>query len=470
MIVRDSFKTSGRAAHTLALMAGPAEFRASLDGEIYCPDSPGYEARCRPANAARSANAAHSEVRPRLVVVCRSVSDVVAALAYAVAAGDRIVPRGGGHCFAGRSSTDGIVLDMSGLDGVSVADVRVATIQAGVLLGPAYAALHADGLTLPAGCGPTVGITGLTLGGGIGLLGRKHGLTCDHLVGAQVVLADGSVVECDQDHEPDLFWALRGAGGGQFGVVTSLRFATVPEPVTTRVEAHWSGIEFATLVAAWQAWAPDAPDELTVNLTLESEPGRPARATLFGAATVDERSTGELLRDLTSQAAVPPAVELRAGLPYHYMKDTFAALDGLDQPDLPGRSPRMRTEFFSHALSDLTIESLLEQFTSQSVAGRRRLTFTAMGGAYNKVAADATAFAHRGERFLLEHVADRADSWVDRSWATAHPDASGHVYPNFPDPQLDDWAAAYHAANYPRLSAVKNAYDPHRFFDFPQAI
>ncbi|HWN63754.1 MAG TPA: BBE domain-containing protein, partial [Streptosporangiaceae bacterium] len=102
--------------------------------------------------------------------------------------------------------------------------------------------------------------------------------------------------------------------------------------------------------------------------------------------------------------------------------------------------------------------------------GRRQLMFTAMGGAYNRIAEDATAFAHRNERFLLEHIADAADPWIDRSWATAHADGSGRVYPNFPDPGLDDWAAAYHAGNYPRLAAVKNAYDPRRFFDFPQAI
>jgi hypothetical protein len=102
--------------------------------------------------------------------------------------------------------------------------------------------------------------------------------------------------------------------------------------------------------------------------------------------------------------------------------------------------------------------------------GRRQLAFTAMGGAYNRVAEEVTAFAHRTERFLLEHIGDAADPWVDRSWATARADGSGRVYPNFPDPALDDWAAAYHAGNYPRLTTVKNAYDPHRFFDFPQAI
>jgi FAD/FMN-containing dehydrogenase len=438
-----------------------AEFGKSLDGELFSPDSSGYETIRRPVNLA------YREVRPRLVVLCRSVSDVVGAMTYATAAGDRIVPRGGGHCFAGRSSTDGIVLDMSGLDRISVSDDGVATIGAGARLGQVYAALHAYGRTVPAGCGATVGIAGLTLGGGLGLLGRKHGLTCDRLVGAQVVLPDRSVVDCDRDHEPDLFWGLRGAGGGQFGVVTSLRFDTVPEPMTTRIEAHWSGIALKELIAAWNAWAPVAPDDVTVNLTLVAEPGEPVQATLFGASTLAEGSTRELLREFTDQAGVAPTIELRTGLPYHHLKHTFA---DLDPRDLPERALRIRSEFFSHSMTHCTLASLLTQLGDPRTMGRRQITFTAMGGAYNRVAEDATAFAHRRERFLLEHIADAADPWVDGSWATAHADGSGHVYPNFPDPALDDWAVAYHAGNYPRLAAVKNAYDPHRFFDFPQAI
>jgi FAD/FMN-containing dehydrogenase len=441
-----------------------ADLGHCLDGELFSPDSPGYEAIRRPVNLA------YSGVRPRLVVACRSVSDVVGALTYARATGDRVAPRGGGHCFAGRSSTDGIVLDMSGLDGICVAADRVATIGAGARLGPVYAALHANGRTLPAGCGPTVGITGLTLGGGIGLLGRKHGLTCDRLVGAQVVLPDGRVLDCDRDHEPDLFWGLRGAGGGQFGVVTSLRFDTVPEPMTTRIEAHWPAIALQDLVSAWQAWAPDAPDELTVNLTLVAEPGAPIQGTLFGAATLEEGSTRELLREFIDRADVAPAgvaaaTELRAGLPYHQLKSTFADPRGSAE-----RALRIRSEFFSHSMTPGTLACLLTQLGELRTRGRRQLAFTAMGGAYNRVAADAAAFAHRGERFLLEHIAEVADPWVDRSWATAHADGSGHVYPNFPDPALDDSATAYHAGNYPRLAAIKNAYDPHRFFDFPQAI
>ncbi|MBO0789136.1 MAG: FAD-binding oxidoreductase, partial [Actinobacteria bacterium] len=289
--------------------------------------------------------------------------------------------------------------------------------------------------------------------------------TCDRLVGAQVVLPDGSVVDCDRDQEPDLFWGLRGAGGGQFGVVTSLRFSTVPEPMATRIEVHWPDTVLGELVAAWQAWAPDAPDELTLNLTLVSEPGAPVRATLVGAATLEGRETRELLRQFTDRAGVSPAIELRAGLPYHRLKSILA-----DPRDVPGRAPRIRSEFFSRAMSGRTLASLLTQLAGPRAKGRRQLTFTAMGGAYNRVARDATAFAHRRERFLLEHIAGPADAWVDRSWAIAHADGSGGVYPNFPDPALDDWAAAYHAGNYPRLATIKNAYDPHRFLDFPQAI
>jgi FAD/FMN-containing dehydrogenase len=436
-----------------------AEFRDSLDGEWFTPDSSGYEAVRRPVNLA------YREARPRLVVLCRSVSDVIGAIGYATATGNRIAVRGGGHCFAGRSSTDGIVLDMSGLDRISAAADGVATIGAGARLGQVYAALHGDGRTLPAGCGPTVGIAGLTLGGGIGLLGRKHGLTCDRLVGAHVVLADGRVLDCDHDHESDLFWGLRGAGGGQFGVVTSLRFDTVPEPITTRIEARWSDTALERLVSTWQAWAPDVPDELTVNLALESEPGASVQATLFGAATLDERSTRELLQQFIDRAGVAPTIDLRPGLPYHLLKSTFA-----DPPDVPERALRIRSEFFSDAISDGTLASLLTQLGEPRASGRRQLAFTAMGGAYNRVAEDATAFAHRSQRFLLEHVAELGDPWVDRSWATAHADGSGRVYPNFPDLALDDWAAAYYAGNYPRLAAVKNAYDPHRLFDFPQAI
>ena len=433
--------------------------RAALDGDLLTPASPGYGAARRPALAR------FRELRPRAVVRCASVRDVARTIAYARDTGTHVVPRGGGHCFAGHSSTEGLVLDLSRLDAITVGPDGRASIGAGARLAVVYDVLHEHGRTVPAGCGPTVGIAGLTLGGGLGLLGRAHGLTCDALVGARVVLANGRVVGCDTDRDPELFWALRGAGGGQFGVVTSLTFATVPEPRATRFGLCWPDAAAGAVIAAWQHWAPDAPDEITANLTVAAEPGRPLRVAVFGASLRDAGATTSLLDGLVAASGTRADTRLRHGLAVRDLKRSFAggALD-------PGAHvTTSRSEFFAQPLAAAAIAALLDELTA-GPGGRRELNFTAMGGAYNRVAADATAFVHRGERFLLEHVADDGPQWIDRSWAIAHPHGSGRVYPNFPDPQLDDWAAAYHGGNLPRLAAAKQRYDPGRLFHFPQAI
>lgn len=380
-------------------------------------------------------------------VQCRSLAEVVAAIKHARQCGARLVPRGGGHCFTDRLSGADVVLDMTGLRSIRVAG-EVATIEAGAVLGEVYPALDDAGRALPAGCGPTVGITGLTLGGGIGLIGRAHGLTCDRLIGARVVLADGTVVDCDSAREPDLFWALRGAGGGHFGVVTELRFTTVPAAPVTRISARWSPPNPELLAAAWQAWAPETPDELTVNLTMGAE-----RAGLIGASLLAVEPTRELVRELSDLAGHDIPFELQGGTPLPELKRSFHA---------PVQEHHIRSEFHARSLSDRILTELLDHRPGG------QLSFTAMGGAYNRIAPDSTAFAHRNERFLLEHVG--TPGWVDTSWAIAHEDGSGRVYPNFPDPTLADGPSAYHGENLERLRAVKHLYDPDRFFDFPQAL
>src|SRR5215216_1924868 len=204
----------------------------AIDGDVVLPGSPEYESVRKPVMAR------FEQVRPVAVVRCATPADVAAALAAVGRSGLGTAIRSGGHSVAGRSSTDGVVLDVTPMRSVAVAG-DVATVGAGVRLGQLYDALAEHGLTIPAGCGPSVGIAGLTLGGGLGILGRKHGLTCDHLLRAQVVLADGRVVECDEHHDGELFWALRGAGGGHFGVVTSLVFRTLPAPATAVFHLVW---------------------------------------------------------------------------------------------------------------------------------------------------------------------------------------------------------------------------------------
>ena len=436
--------------------------RAALDGELLTSASPGYDTARRPAMAR------YRDVRPRAVVQCASIQDVVRTIGYARDTGTHVVPRGGGHCFAGRSSTEGMVLDVGRLNAITVGPGGRATVGAGARLAQVYDTLHKSGRTVPAGCGPTVGIAGLTLGGGLGLLGRKHGLTCDALAGARVVLADGRLVDCDTGREPELFWALRGAGGGQFGVVTSLVFGTVPEPCATRFELCWPDAAAAGVIAAWPDWAPDAPDDVTADLTVVAEPGRPMRVTVFGASLRDAEATSDLLDELIAGVGTRPDPHLCDGMAFRDLKRSFAG----PGPQVEGGqlTTTSRSEFFARPLPPAAISALLGELTARQSPGRRELNFTAMGGAYNRVAADATAFAHRGERFLLEHAADGDPQWIDRSWAIAHAYGSGRVYPNFPDPQLDGWAAAYHGGNLARLVAAKHAYDPGRLFRFPQAI
>src|SRR6266536_3153358 len=290
----------------------------ALDGDLLTPASPGYDAARRPAMAR------YRDVRPVAIVQCASVPDVVRTINHARDTGTHLVPRAGGHCFAGRSSSEGLLLDLGRLSAITVGTDELTTIGAGARLAQVYDVLHEHARTIPAGCGPTVGIAGLTLGGGLGMLGRAHGLTCDALVGARVVLADGRIVDCDADREPELFWALRGAGGGQFGVVTSLVFAALPEPRLTRFELCWPDNAAGAVVAAWQDWAPDASHDITANLSVVAKPGRPLRVVVFGAAQRGAEATSALLNELAARAGIRPDGQLHDMMAVRDLKRSFA--------------------------------------------------------------------------------------------------------------------------------------------------
>jgi FAD/FMN-containing dehydrogenase len=453
----------------------PDDVRALLDpiaGAVLVPEAPGYEAARKPAITR------FHGIRPQAIVRCESAADVAETLAFARRSGVHVALRSGGHCFAGRSSTEGIVIDVGPMSSVSVSG-GVATVGAGTRLGDLYDALDEHGVTIPAGCGPTVGIAGLTLGGGLGILGRKHGLTCDRLLAAQVVLADGRVVDCDEHRHADLFWALRGAGGGQFGVVTSLVFGTLPAPPATTFHLVWPHADAAAVIAAWQDWAPDARDELNANLRLTAAgelDGAPVM-NMFGALLGGESEAVELLERFAGRVGSDPESATHRELPYRAAKQSLVGLGAAEEEDDAGVLIH-KSEFFRRPLPAETIGALVAGLAAGRGSGEsRELNFTPMGGAYNRVPADATAFAHRDERFLVEHVlvvtpaaTASAREWVKRSWATAHPWGSGRVYANFPDPELAGWSEAYHGGNYERLVRVKRAYDPDGVFRFPQSL
>jgi FAD/FMN-containing dehydrogenase len=360
------------------------------------------------------------------------------------------------------------------MDAVGVGDGTV-TVGAGARLGGIYDALSEHGRTIAGGCGPTVGIAGLTLGGGLGILGRRHGLTSDQLLAAEVVLADGRVVECDEHHHSDLFWALRGAGGCRFGVVTRLLLTTVSAGDATSFDLRWPPTAAARIVDAWQHWAPGAPDEVAASLivTAGAAPDGPVVVKVFGAALGAEPGAQRTLDGLVTRAGVEPASAGFVQLPYREAKRHLAEPDegSTAKPD-PG-DLYAKSEFFRAPLPARTIAALVDHLGADRVAGQaRELDFTPWGGAYNRVGAEATAFVHRAERFLLKHevvvTADRADvltpparDWLSRSWALARPASSGGAYPNFPDADLDPWDRAYHGANLDRLLRVKARHDPH---------
>jgi ADP-ribosyl-[dinitrogen reductase] hydrolase len=363
-------------------------------------------------DVARPAIARFEHVKPARIVECATPEDVAGALAL----DGPFAVRSGGHDFAGRSSTTGVLIDTRPMRAIQV-DEHTVTVGAGARLGEIYDALEPHGRTIAGGCGPTVGIAGLALGGGIGILGRLHGFTCDQIVGAQVVLADGTITAADGD----LLWALNGAGGARFGVFTRFTLTPVPAPASTAV--HLALDDARQALETWQHL--DAPDELAVSLLILK-----GTAHVFGAHIGGRAHAAALLAPFGGE---PTLTEL----PYRALKRHLAETGPGDGEDLPFH----RSGFFGEPVDLHDLDPDLEY------------DFSPLGGAYNRVAPDATAFAHRDARFLLK-VAGADQQGVDGAFP---PGATG-VYVNFPEPDRDPWDAAYLGSNRERLLELRDVY------------
>jgi FAD/FMN-containing dehydrogenase len=456
-----------------------------IAGEVALPGSPTFEASSRPFNAR------FQEVVPEAFVVSSTPQDASEAIAFAGRHALHVAIRSGGHSFAGHSTTRGVVIDVSPMRSVSVSG-GLATVGAGARLGEVYDALQSHGLAIPAGSCPSVGVAGLTLGGGLGILGRRYGVTSDHLVGAEIVLADGRVLACDEHHDEDLFWALRGAGAGNFGVVTSLIFRTIDAPEATNFRLTWPYAAAASVIQAWQEWAPSGPDELAASLkvTATGDINRAPSVDVYGALLGTGADPAGLLDDLVARAGSDPDSSSRERMSFPETRRFWAELgraaDGDDDDAIARPSEPVclfaRTEFFRRALPRDAVAALLDAFTRERRPGQsRELDFMPWGGAYNRVRPDATAFVHREERFQLKHqvviepeasTADEeaAHTQVARSWASVHPWGSGRAFQNFADPDLEDWAEAYYGPNLERLLRVKARYDPTDLLRFDQSL
>jgi FAD/FMN-containing dehydrogenase len=459
------------------------ELEAAISGEVILPSAPEFDL------GYRALNARFDDVRPQAVVLARSPQDVAEAIRFARRQGMAVATRSGGHCFAGRSSTEGLLVDVTPMNSVEISDGAV-TVGGGTRLGEVYGSLLERDLAIPAGSCPSVGIAGQALGGGLGIIGRKYGVTSDHLLGVQIVLADGRVLECDDHHEQDLFWALRGGGPGNFGVVTRLTFRTIRAPDATNFHLTWPLSDAAGVIDAWQSWAPSAPEELAASLVIgaSAQVEEPPSVEVFGVMLGTESDAAELVDGLVDRARSDPEPAFRQQMSFRETTRYWGERAARDrvEGEPPGWELRghrfIKSEFFNRPLPAEVIEALLANFLKDRVGGQtRELDFSPWGGGYNRMSADATAFVHREDLYWLKHATEvepaasmeekeAAHDWGTRSWEVVHPWGTGRVFPNFPDPDLEDWAQAYYGRNLHRLLDVKARYDPGNLFRFHQSL
>ena len=421
-------------------------------------------------------------IRPQGIAHCATAAEVAASLAFARRHGLPFTARSGGHSFGGYSTSQGLVIDLEPANQVQVQGDGTATIGAGARLGDVYARLADRGVMIPAGSCPSVGIAGLTLGGGVGVVARKYGLTIDNLWAVEIVVADGRTLTCDANREPDLFWALRGGGGGNFGIVTSFTFATHPAPTLALGSIHWPWSAAGAVLSAWLDWAPSAPDELWSNALLLA--GDDKRAGVEPTVRVGAAFVGPAaaLRDLLDGlvAAVGTAPSSRSGRTAGYLDAMTYEGGGSDARE----ASVARSEYLVARLPPAGIQTVVDavarrQADPQLAGGGA--AFDAYGGAINRVAPGATAFVHRdplcGVLFNGTFADDAAPvvveanrSWVDELGSAMKPYVNGQAYQNYIDPRRTDWADAYYGRNLDRLRAVKGRYDPDDVFHFAQSI
>lgn len=437
------------------------------------PGAAGYAA------AAHVFNERFDRVRPQAVAFPLDAADVQNAIRYTVAHGIRVRARSGGHSYAGYSTlSDGVVIDLHRIAGISV-DRRAgtATVGAGAQLIDVVAGLAKHGAMLPVGSCPSVGVAGVTLGGGFGLAARGYGLTMDNLLSARVITADGALRTVDSRHDPDLLWALRGGGGGNFGIVAEFTFRIHPLPTRgTFFEVTWPWSSAAAAVHAWQQWAPHAASTVgsILHLNAGGEPSITADGQYLGSVSDLTHVLAPLLS--VSGARLIAATEM-AYLPLQLLLagcegERLAACHTVGASPggtLPRMSFNAKSDYVARPLSSAGAAALVAAAQAPGTPGA--ILCDAYGGAVAQHAPDATAFVHRDQLFCIQYYGQGASaSWIDRAWRTMRPYVSGQAYQNYIDPTLKGWESAYYGTNLARLRRVREQVDPHRHFAFPQGI
>jgi FAD binding domain/Berberine and berberine like len=462
---------------------------AALTGTLVLPTSPSYGVD------RLLYNARFENPRPLALAYCASADDVARCVGFATAHEIRITARSGGHSYGGYSTCDGLVIDVSRMSGISVnTGSNVATIGAGAQLIDVYNVLGKYDRLLPGGSCPTVGIAGLALGGGIGVFGRKYGLTLDNVREVSLVTADARHIRADAGDHSDLWWASRGGGGGNFGVATSFMFDVHPMPEVTLFTLQFPWDAATTVLEAWQEWMIDAPDELWSNCQLLSQGTYGFLVQVGGVYCGSPGGLSPLLSQLQRSIATAPTYSFVGSRDYLSAMEIEAGCSGLTiaachlSTERPGGTLSREAyaakssyvdEPMDHARAADMIAAI-EHLASLAPTVGGALAFDAYGGAINRVGARETAFVHRDKLACIQatyswtsyttaSVINAGEEWLTWLGTNVFNPATG-AYQNYIDPTLNDWQQAYYGENLSRLVKVKRAYDPDDHFSFAQSI
>lgn len=447
-----------------------------FNGWLILPSNPAYPMTALPNNARRSG------VMPVAVALCADMADVQRCITWVH---DNRVPfavRSGGHNYAGFSTTRGLLIDVRAMDGVSL-DMKegTATVQGGANNQDVATSLRAVPFGIPSGRCPTVGASGLVLGGGWGFSASHAGLTCDSLLATDLVLASGARRSINDRDDADLFWAVRGGGGGNFGVHTAFTFKLRDVGDVTTFNLAWPPGKQVELLTALQAIQQANPRSISTRTKARPAAAgpRPGRGDILvetlGLYWGNERDLRAILAPAYA-IAQPRSAAI-------YEQEYWRARDYLLTDD-PNGLYDIRCNYVEHQLGTDALENMLGWMTRWPGGSLRQdnmgILF-AMGGAVNDVAPDATAYAHRTSNYIFEMEAnwspmDKPDAvkaqrdWLRSYYQDMQRFLQPRSYVNFPNRELPDWGRAYYADNLPRLSQVKSKWGPGNPFQFAQSI
>jgi FAD/FMN-containing dehydrogenase len=441
-----------------------ADFASSLRGTVLRPDDPGYEEARRVWNGM-------IDRRPALIARCHGAADVVAAVNFARSHKILVSVRGGGHQVAGSAvCDDGLVIDLSQMKGIHVNPrTRTARAQAGVTWGELDRETQLFGLATTGGEVSVTGIAGLTLGGGMGLLGRKYGLSCDNLISVDIVTSDGQLRTASEESHPDLFWAIRG-GGRSLGVVTSFAYRLHPlGPEVMSATVIYPYADAGPVLRGWRAFTDQAPDEVTSEAmfwTVPQDPDFPPelhgqRVVIVSGLYAGPAEAGMSALQPLGQYA-QPLVDLSGPVPYCALQSAF------DKYAPDGLRYYWKSLYLDH-LSNEAIEATIAHAATRP-SPSTLLVFRHLGGAIGRVPENATAYGNRTAAFNLSidsiwvdaRESDRNIAWTRATWSAMEHFSNGGVYQNFAGfgEEGERLVRAAHRENYDRLLEVKRRYDP----------